>query len=203
MKMSNKKFIKKMDDYFDKLSEAFDNPLDIKWIDNDDILRGLFTINDNIYQIVCENKDNNIWKYDFYFYEKDKKFSPELTGFEKDKFRVLPTIENGIEYLYNNKKVDCIIFGASDKSKGRKKLYTAFCEKFCEKNNLEFYTTKDKVKINARIEIGEKEKRTFFDIEPRTDKDNTILMHGLSERVIKIIKYYKIDVKEIYKQNSD
>ena len=69
-------------------------------------------------------------------------------------------------------------------------------------DNLEFYITKGKVKINARIEIGEKEKRSFFDIEPRTDKDNTILMHGLSERVIKVIKYYKIDVKEIYEQNS-
>jgi hypothetical protein len=68
-------------------------------------------------------------------------------------------------------------------------------------DNLEFYITKGKVKINARIEIGEKQKRSFFDIEPRTDKDNTILMHGLSERVIKVIKYYKIDVKEIYKQN--
>jgi len=70
-------------------------------------------------------------------------------------------------------------------------------------NNLEFYITKGKVKINARIEIGEKQKRSFFDIEPRTDKDNTILMHGLSERVIKVIKYYKIDVKEIYKQNPN
>jgi hypothetical protein len=70
-------------------------------------------------------------------------------------------------------------------------------------DNLEFYITKGKVKINARIEIGEKQKRSFFDIEPRTDKDNTILMHGLSERVIKVIKYYKIDVKEIYKQNPN
>jgi hypothetical protein len=70
-------------------------------------------------------------------------------------------------------------------------------------DNLEFYITKGKVKINARIEIGEKQKRSFFDIEPRTDKDNTILMHGLSERVIKVIKYYKIDVKKIYKQNPN
>jgi len=68
-------------------------------------------------------------------------------------------------------------------------------------DNLEFYITKDKVKINARINIGEKQKRSFFDIEPRSDNNYPILMHGLSERVIKVIKYYKIDVKEIYKQN--
>lgn len=138
--MDDRNFIKKMDHYFDKISEAFDNPLDIKWVDKNLVLRGLFTINDNIYQIVCENKNNNIWKYDFYFFEKDKKFSPELTGFEKDKYSVLPTIESGIEYLYSSKKVDCIVFGASDRSKGRKKIYTAFCEKFCLNNNLKFYT---------------------------------------------------------------
>jgi hypothetical protein len=177
MKMSNKKFIKKMDNYFDMMSEAFDNPLDIKWVDKNPILRGLFTINDNIYQIVCENKDNNIWKYDFYFYEKDKKFSPELTGFEKDKFRVLPTIENGIEYLYNNKKVDCIIFGSSDKSKGRKKLYTAFCEKFCEKNNLEFYT-----KVYNSDDI---DRQIFVLYKEDIDKDI------LSETILKILEEEK------------
>lgn len=133
-------YIKKLDDLFHNISEAFNNPLEVKWIDKLNILRGLFNVNDNIYQIVCENKGYNIWKYDFYFFENNKNFSPELTGFESDKFRVLPTIENGIEYLYNNKKVDCIVFGASDNSKGRKKIYTAFCEKFCQKNNLEFYT---------------------------------------------------------------
>jgi hypothetical protein len=70
-------------------------------------------------------------------------------------------------------------------------------------NNLEFYITKDKVKINARIDIGEKQKRSFFDIEPRSDNNYPILMHGLSERVIKVIKYYNINVKETYKQDAD
>lgn len=70
-------------------------------------------------------------------------------------------------------------------------------------NNLDFYITKDKVKINARIDLGEKNKRVFFEIEPRTDVNNSILMHGLSERVIKIIKYYKIDVKKTYQQDPN
>lgn len=70
-------------------------------------------------------------------------------------------------------------------------------------DNLEFYITKDKVKINARIDIGEKQKRSFFDIEPRSDNNYPILMHGLSERVIKVIKYYSIDVKETYQQDTN
>jgi hypothetical protein len=134
------KKIKKIDEYFDNLSEAFDNPLPIKWVDKGDILRGLFTVNDNIYQIVCVNKGNNIWKYDFYFFEKNKNFTPELTGLEKDKFRVLPTVKDGIKYLYDNKDINAIVFGASDKSKGRKKLYEQFCKYFSSENNLEFYT---------------------------------------------------------------
>lgn len=139
--MTNKKFIKNLDDFFNSISEAFDNPLQIRWVDKDDILRGFFTVNDNIYQIVCENKGNSIWKYDFYFFEKDKnQFSIELTKNNKDKFRVLPTIKTGMQYLYDNKKVDAIVFGASDKSKGRKKIYESFCEFFSTNNNLKYYT---------------------------------------------------------------
>jgi hypothetical protein len=65
-------------------------------------------------------------------------------------------------------------------------------------DNLEFYLTKDKVKIVGRMDVGEKKVLIIFEIEPRTDKDNAILMHGHSERIIKIINNYKIDVKETY-----
>lgn len=141
MYMSDKKFIKNINDFFDSISEVFNNPLQIRWVDKDVILRGFFTVNDNIYQIVCENKGNNIWKYDFYFLEKDKnQFSIELTKNNKDKFRVLPTIKLGMQHLYDNKKVDAIVFGASDKSKGRKKIYESFCEVFSTDNNLKYYT---------------------------------------------------------------
>lgn len=139
--MNDKKFIKNLTDFFNSVSEAFNNPLSIRWVNKGDILRGLFTVNDNIYQIVCENKGNSIWKYDFYFFEKDKnQFSIELTKNNKDKFRVLPTIKTGMQYLYDNKKVDAIVFGASDKSKGRKKIYESFCEFFSTNNNLKYYT---------------------------------------------------------------
>lgn len=134
------KRISKIDEYFNNISEAFDNPLPIKWIDKNAILRGLFVVNDNIYQIVCINKGNDIWKYDFYFYDKNKNFTTELTGLERDKFRVLPTVKFGIKYLYDNKNISAIVFGASDQSRGRKKLYEQFCKDFSLHNNLEYYS---------------------------------------------------------------
>jgi len=132
--------IKKLDEYFKIISEAFDNPLPIRWVDKDSILIGLFTVNDNIFQINCINKTNNIWKYDFYIMDKDKNFSPELTKNEKDKYRVLPTIKSGMKYLIDNKKVNAIVFGTVDKSKSRKKLYESFCNDFSKENNFDFYT---------------------------------------------------------------
>jgi hypothetical protein len=134
--------IKRIDDLFSDISEALDNPLPIKWIDKNDKLIGLFTVNNNVYQINCINKGSNIWKYDFYKVENPDKFIflPELTGLEKDKWRVLPTIKDGMYYLISNKLVDAIVFGATDKSKGRKKIYDSFCKDFSEKNNFEFYT---------------------------------------------------------------
>jgi hypothetical protein len=173
------KKIKKIDEYFDNLSEAFDNPLTIKWIDKGDILRGLFTVNDNIYQIVCINKGNNIWKYDFYFFEKNKDFTPELTGLEKDKFRVLPTVKVGMKYLYDNKDINAVVFGASDKSKGRKKLYEQFCKDFSFENNLEYYT------------------RVYSDLNENVDRQIFVLYKKdlnkdiLSETILKILEEEK------------
>jgi len=140
--------IKKLDEYFKTISEAFENPLPIKWVDKNSILIGLFTVNSNIFQINCINKDNNIWKYDFYIMDKDKNFSPELTKNEKDKYRVLPTVKSGMQYLLDNKEVDAVVFGATDNSRGRKKLYESFCIEFSKDNNLEFYT---KIQDNKQI----------------------------------------------------
>lgn len=64
--------------------------------------------------------------------------------------------------------------------------------------NLEFYVTKDKVKIVGRMDLGDKKKMVIFEIEPRSDKGNYILMHGLSERIIKTIKKFNINVQETY-----
>lgn len=132
--------IKKLDEYFRIISEAFENPLPIKWVDKNNILIGLFIVNDNIFQINCINKNSNIWKYDFYIMDKDKNFSPELTKNEKDKYRVLPTVKSGMKYLIETKEVEAIVFGATDSSRGRKKLYESFCNDFSKENNFDYYT---------------------------------------------------------------
>src|ERR1035437_3846375 len=139
--MDNRQFIKKMDEYFDMISEAFENPLPIKWVDKGDKLIGLFTVNSNVYQIDCINKGNNVWKYDFFYYvQKLNAMSPAMTEFEKDKFRILPTIKVSMSYLDDLKSPDAIVFGATDKSRGRKKIYESFCHDFANSNDYIFYT---------------------------------------------------------------
>lgn len=64
-------------------------------------------------------------------------------------------------------------------------------------DNIEFYTTKEKVKIVARINMGDKSE-IVFELEPRTDKNNALLMHGLSKVIINVIKYFNINVEETY-----
>jgi hypothetical protein len=71
-----------------------------------------------------------------------------LTKNEKDKYRVLPTVKSGMQYLLDNKEVDAVVFGATDNSRGRKKLYESFCIEFSKDNNLEFYT---KIQDNKQI----------------------------------------------------
>lgn len=123
-------------------NESFDSkPCDIKWVDKGEILRGLFQVDDNIFQIICKNKSDNIWSYDFLIYEaKDNTFSPDLTHSGKKMFSILKTVELGMQYFFNLKKPISIVFGASDESKGRKSIYEAFCQKFSKNNNLRYLT---------------------------------------------------------------
>lgn len=69
-------------------------------------------------------------------------------------------------------------------------------------DNIEFYTTKEKVKIVARINMGDKSE-IVFELEPRTDKNNALLMHGQSKVIINVIKHYNINVEETYEQDTN
>lgn len=134
--------IKKLDEFFDLLNETFEKSLEIKWINQGNDLIGLFSTNENAYQINCIDKGDNIWRYDFYHVTKSTNFtfSPNLLVSVKDRFNILSTVKEGLYYLINNKEVDAIVFGATDRSRGRKKLYERFCKDFSIKTGYKFYT---------------------------------------------------------------
>lgn len=71
-------------------------------------------------------------------------------------------------------------------------------------NNLKFYCTNNKVKIVGIIQLNKINKTrknhsfSLFEFETRTDKNNSILLHGTSEVIINIIKDYDIKINNIY-----
>jgi hypothetical protein len=128
-------------DKFTEFFESYNTPVDIKWVDKNDKLIGLFMVNNRVYQITCTNNDYNIWIYKFHFYDKEKnEFSPELTNFNTGKLSILSTVRVGMEYLINNKKPNGIIFGALDSSDSRKKLYWTYSSEIKDKYNYERLT---------------------------------------------------------------
>ena len=153
LNLNNMGFIKKMDDYLNMIAESLNNPLEIKWVGNPDNLIGLFNVDNRIFKINCVEKGNNIWKFDFYFL-KNNIFSPELTGHGKDRFRILPTVKDGMYYLHQIKNPNAIIYGAVDDSKGRKKIYENFSRDFAKEKKYMFYT---KIEDNKQIYVLYKE----------------------------------------------
>jgi hypothetical protein len=129
-------YLKKLDEYFIMIEEAFDNPLPISWITKDNLLLGAFKLNNNLYTIKCKNYGDNFWSFRFDFFNtKTKQFSTELTNNNKDVFRVLPTIKQAFYHLYDTTSPICIIFGAVDKSSSRRSIYLRFAKQFCNEKN--------------------------------------------------------------------
>ena len=134
-------FIKKLEEYFDKLEESFNSDVEIKWVEKSNKLVGLFSVDEKIYQIDCIDRENNIWTYKFYLYDtKTNVMSPRLTNFNTGKMSVLSTIRKGMCYLIENKNPESIIFGALDESEGRKKIYWSFSNELEKKYNYKLST---------------------------------------------------------------
>jgi hypothetical protein len=133
--------IKNFDDFWSKVNDAFNNPVEIRWIDKEVELIGLFSVNNKVYNILCKNVGSNIWTFKFYHFI-DNELSPRLTNDYKNSFKVLPTIKIAFEYLISEKSPNSIIFGSLDKSEGRKKLYNSFSIDISKKYNYEYTTNK-------------------------------------------------------------
>lgn len=125
---------KEFNNFIKKQFESYNTPVEIKWIDKNDKLIGLFKVDDKIYQINCINKGSNVWTYKFYLYDIEKnEFNPELTNFKTGKLSVLSTIRKGMDYLINTKNPNGLIFATIDSSEGRKKLYCTYSKEIEEK----------------------------------------------------------------------
>jgi hypothetical protein len=124
-----------LDNYFIELKESFDTKVDIRWVDKDNTLIGLFIVSDEIYQIFCKNYGDDVWSFKFQHYnKKTKMFSHELTGLVgNSKFTILGTIVSSFEYLIKDKSPNAIVYGAGDNSRGRKNIYSSFCNDISKK----------------------------------------------------------------------
>jgi hypothetical protein len=125
--------IDKYDNYIRKLFESYENPVDIRWVDKDNKLIGLFIIDNIVYKIECSLHENDIWSYKFMRHIKDNDFTLQLNDENNkittlSKMNVLGTIRKGMEYLIINKNPSALIFSALDESTGRKKLYQRFSD---------------------------------------------------------------------------
>jgi hypothetical protein len=125
---------KKINDYFDFISESLNSPKDIDWKIIDGNLIGFFEVNSVLYRIECLMQIGNNYSFSF-SWNNNGIWEYNITNFERGAFYVLSTIISGIEYLYNQYKPNSIIFSAIDESSTRKRLYKQYCDSFCKKTN--------------------------------------------------------------------
>jgi hypothetical protein len=137
------KHIDKFDDYYSiknimgRVVEGLNSPLEVIWDKTPNEWHGTFEIDDTKYIIEIINfSDCGHWLF---------KFRAEDTGFDltndiKKAFSVLPTIEKACIDFLTEISPEVFVFCASDKSSGRKKLYTVFSHKIRDDFNMIYHT---------------------------------------------------------------
>jgi len=128
-------YLQKIDDYL-MLAEALNNPLPINWQTNNNSYIGEFIINNNTYVIDCKDLGDDVWFFSFDYIGLNNIRSNALTYNNKDVYRILPTIKEAFEHLYNTKNPNCIIFAIFDDSTGRRKIYDRFANEFSYNHKL-------------------------------------------------------------------
>jgi hypothetical protein len=103
--------------FLKNLSESLDTSnINIRWIDKDKRLIGLFQIDKNVYQLDF-NLVGDSWSYKFYLVEKknnEVSLSSNKTSINTDKYKVLSTSIKGLKYLIDSKSPNAIVFCAID-----------------------------------------------------------------------------------------
>lgn len=132
-------FIKSMDDYFNKLNELYNTPVEINWIiDNSEILNGEFIVNDVNYLIECSEYGNNVWTYKFSRFDNNVKRT-DIVNDPANKMSALSTIRNGMCYLIESKKPNGLIINVTEYS--RLKLYQKYSNEICDKYDYVCHTS--------------------------------------------------------------
>lgn len=125
--------LEKFEEYFLHLEESLSTPSKVDWIQTDKNYIGYFEINNRKYRIEYLKQIGENYSFSFSYF-KDEYWNYEITNIGNG-FRVLSTIIESIDYLYNQTKPDSIIFSAIDDNTTRKRLYEKYCKDFCRKYN--------------------------------------------------------------------
>jgi hypothetical protein len=156
--------IKKFEDYFKEINEAFNTDVDITWIETNDNMLGTFKVDENIFKIECYRQIGNNWSYSFCIY-KNNIWSYDIADLGKNGFSVLSAVIKGLNYLYNKQYPNSIMFSAIDDSNTRKRLYEKFCNDFCKKHDYKLSNRGNDSKvffILFKDGISENEKEEIF-----------------------------------------
>lgn len=130
--------IKYFNDFWKPCVEAFNTPSKITWIVNNiNNLYGEFYINDDRYEINCDKWSDDIWSYKFYYDENGSKTS-DLINKDKNKFKTLSTIREGMIFLLDNKKPKGIIINIMDQSTGREYVWERFSKELSYKYKFDY-----------------------------------------------------------------
>ena len=126
--------IKRLDEYFNKIEEAFNNPMEIKWVNVDLSSFGYFNIGEQEYRIECFKQLGNNYSYSF-SYKKNNTWCYKASNLGVGNFSVLSTTIQGMDFILNKYNPNSIIFTSLDDSDSRRRLYKTYCDKFCKVNN--------------------------------------------------------------------
>lgn len=124
----------KIDVYINSVFEAIDNPLEVEYSFIDDVLYGTFNDGKTDYVIEAEHIIHNFFTFKFKANDNGE-YTVDLNNNRGvEKYRVLATVKNSLFFILDELKPNGVIFGALDKSKGRKRLYDKFVEEYLLKN---------------------------------------------------------------------
>ena len=116
------------------LAEAFNTPIDVKWNKGKNWV-GEFEIDGGKYQVEITSHSDKEKHYLFKF-TLDDKF--DMINDVKKALTTIPTIKKAAIDFINEVKPNVLMFTALDKSRGRVKMYTSFCNDIKQSHGYEY-----------------------------------------------------------------